>query len=54
MLFDEAEGWGVKFEFVTERFEDTAIGRFHLSVRSLRPLRLLARMGTLVAPSNSE
>jgi site-specific DNA recombinase len=31
VLFDEAEGWGVKFEFVTERFEDTAIGRFILA-----------------------
>lgn len=33
VLFDEAEGWGVKFEFVTERFEDTAIGRFILAAR---------------------
>ena len=34
VLFDEAEGWGVKFEFVTERFEDTAIGRFILAARA--------------------
>ena len=34
VLFDEAEGWGVRFEFVTERFEDTAIGRFILAARA--------------------
>ncbi|MCC6959805.1 MAG: recombinase family protein [Dehalococcoidia bacterium] len=34
VLFDEADGWGVQFEFVTERFEDTAMGRFILAARA--------------------
>lgn len=34
VLFDEADSWGVQFEFVTERFEDTAMGRFILAARA--------------------
>ncbi|MCA9852257.1 MAG: recombinase family protein [Dehalococcoidia bacterium] len=34
VLFDEAQGFGVRLEFVTERFEDTAIGRFILAARA--------------------
>jgi site-specific DNA recombinase len=34
VLFDEASGAGVRLEFVTERFEDTAIGRFILAARA--------------------
>lgn len=34
VLFDEADRWGVRFEFVTERFEDTAMGRFILAPRA--------------------
>ena len=34
ILFDEFEGAGVTLEFVTERFEDTAVGRFILAARA--------------------
>ncbi|MCY3880672.1 MAG: recombinase family protein [Chloroflexi bacterium] len=34
ILFDEFEGAGAKLEFVTERFEDTAVGRFILAARA--------------------
>ena len=34
MLFDEVEQAGAQLEFVTERFEDTAIGRFILAARA--------------------
>jgi site-specific DNA recombinase len=34
VLFDEFQGNGVKLEFVTERFEDTAVGRFILAARA--------------------
>ena len=34
MLFDEFETAGVKLEFVTERFEDTAVGRFIIAARA--------------------
>lgn len=34
VLFDEFEQAGVRFEFVTERFEDTAVGRFILAARA--------------------
>ncbi len=34
ILFDEFEGAEVKLEFVTERFEDTAVGRFILAARA--------------------
>ena len=34
ILFDEFERAGVRLEFVTERFEDTAVGRFILAARA--------------------
>ncbi len=34
VLFDEAEQAGARLEFVTEKFEDTAIGRFVLAARA--------------------
>jgi site-specific DNA recombinase len=34
VIFDEAERFGVKLDFVTEKFEDTAVGRFILNVRA--------------------
>jgi site-specific DNA recombinase len=34
VLFDEAQQSAVRLEFVTERFEDTAIGRFILAARA--------------------
>lgn len=34
VLFDEASSAGVRLEFVTEKFEDTAIGRFILAARA--------------------
>ena len=34
LLFDEFETAGVKLEFVTERFEDTAVGRFIIAARA--------------------
>jgi len=34
VLFDEVEQAGAQLEFVTERFEDTAIGRFILAARA--------------------
>ena len=34
VLFDEVEQAGAKLEFVTEKFEDTAIGRFILTARA--------------------
>ncbi|MDE2668033.1 MAG: recombinase family protein [Chloroflexota bacterium] len=34
VLFDEFERAGVRLEFVTERFEDTAVGRFILAARA--------------------
>ena len=34
VLFDEVEQAGAKLEFVTEKFEDTAIGRFILAARA--------------------
>jgi len=34
VLFDEFEQAAVRFEFVTERFEDTAVGRFILAARA--------------------
>ena len=34
VLFDEVEQAGARLEFVTERFEDTAIGRFILAARA--------------------
>ena len=34
VLFDEAATGGVRLEFVTETFEDTAIGRFILAARA--------------------
>ena len=34
LLFDEFEGAGVTMAFVTERFEDTAVGRFILAARA--------------------
>lgn len=34
VLFDEFEQAGVRFEFVTERFEDTPVGRFILAARA--------------------
>ncbi len=34
ILFDEFEGAGITLEFVTERFEDTAVGRFILAARA--------------------
>src|SRR4051794_39773577 len=34
VFFDEAEQAGARLEFVTEKFEDTAIGRFILSARA--------------------
>lgn len=34
ILFDEAEQAGAKLEFVTENFEDNAIGRFILAARA--------------------
>lgn len=34
ILFDEFERVGVRLEFVTERFEDTAVGRFILAARA--------------------
>ena len=34
LLFDEFEGAGVALAFVTERFEDTAVGRFILAARA--------------------
>jgi site-specific DNA recombinase len=34
VLFDEANGYGVKLDFVTEKFEDTAVGRFILAARA--------------------
>ena len=34
ILFDEFEGAGARLEFVTERFEDTAVGRFILAARA--------------------
>jgi site-specific DNA recombinase len=34
VLFDEANQAGVKLDFVTEKFEDTAVGRFILAARA--------------------
>jgi len=34
VLFDEVEQAGAKLQFVTEKFEDTAIGRFILTARA--------------------
>ena len=34
VLFDEAEQAGARLQFVTENFEDTAIGRFILAARA--------------------
>src|SRR5437763_1637473 len=34
VLIDEAEQAGARLEFVTEKFEDTAIGRFILAARA--------------------
>lgn len=34
LLLDEADRYSVRLEFVTERFEDTSIGRFILSTRT--------------------
>jgi site-specific DNA recombinase len=34
VLFDEAQSAGARLEFITERFEDTAIGRFILAARA--------------------
>ncbi|MCI0782516.1 MAG: recombinase family protein [Chloroflexi bacterium] len=34
VLFDEVQQAGVQFDFVTEKFEDTAIGRFILAARA--------------------
>ena len=34
VLFDEVEQTGARLEFVTEKFEDTAIGRFILAARA--------------------
>lgn len=34
ILFDEFEQAGIQMEFVTERFEDTAVGRFILAARA--------------------
>jgi site-specific DNA recombinase len=34
ILFDEFEGTGTRLELVTERFEDTAVGRFVLAARA--------------------
>jgi len=34
VLFDEVEQAGAKLQFVTEKFEDTAIGRFILAARA--------------------
>jgi site-specific DNA recombinase len=34
VLFDEAQQAGARLEFVTEKFEDTAIGRFILAARA--------------------
>ena len=34
VLFDEANQTGVKLDFVTEKFEDTAVGRFILAARA--------------------
>ncbi len=34
VLFDEVEQAGARLEFVTEKFEDTAIGRFILAARA--------------------
>src|SRR5436190_860530 len=34
VLFDEIEQAGARLEFVTEKFEDTAIGRFILAARA--------------------
>jgi site-specific DNA recombinase len=34
VLFDEANQSGVKLDFVTEKFEDTAVGRFILAARA--------------------
>ena len=34
VLFDEIEQAGARLEFVTERFEDTAVGRFILAARA--------------------
>ena len=34
LLFDEFEGAGAALAFVTERFEDTAVGRFILAARA--------------------
>ena len=34
VLFDEVEQAGARLEFVTERFEDTAVGRFILAARA--------------------
>ena len=35
VLFDEVEQTSVQLQFVTENFEDTAIGRFILSARAV-------------------
>lgn len=34
VLVDEAQSWGARLEFVTEKFEDTAVGRFILAARA--------------------
>lgn len=34
VLYDEVQNAGVRLEFVTERFEDTAVGKFLLSARA--------------------
>src|SRR6266542_3985778 len=34
VLFDEVQRAGARFEFVTEKFEDTAVGRFILAARA--------------------
>src|SRR5688500_17835736 len=34
VLFDEANQSGVRLDFVTEKFEDTAVGRFILAARA--------------------
>ena len=37
VLFDEVQQAGASLEFVTEKFEDTAIGRFILAARASSP-----------------
>ena len=37
VLFDEVEQAGARLEFVTEKFEDTAVGRFILAARAFTP-----------------